>query len=278
MNVSPMRFLPLLTLAAALACSSEGTEADINTPRPPHETVRPAPDDPGPADPITPFTLPAPAWGMSRAPGGNLWFLVPTIGLLETTPAGAEVSRIAWGTRGLYDYGFTDLAVLDDGSFALTANQEAWRYRPTAQTVESYFCFVPEESPIVQENQAVAYDQASGLLYVAPARWDSSTGENQLLSIRHETYTAADAAWQWAYDVTATGIVARGMAWDTNGVCLWIASGAELHRFTAEGVLETTVSLEGVTDAQGIVVDSDHLAVLDRPTGAVRVVPRPSTY
>jgi hypothetical protein len=271
MNVAAMRFVPALLL---VACSAEGT--DIGTVNPPHETVRPAPIDPVAGTQA--FTLGVPAWGMSRAPGGNLWFLSPSVGLIETTAAGAEVSRIAWGERGLYDYGFTDLAVLDDGSFALTANQEAWRYRPNAQVIESYFCFVPESDPIVQENQAIAYDRDSGLLHVAPARWDSSTGVNQLMSIRLETYTAADAAWQTAHDVTATGIVARGMAWDVSATCLWIASGDELHRFSREGVLETTIALDGISDAQGVLVDGDQLVVLDGATGAVHLVPRPSYF
>jgi hypothetical protein len=275
MNGPALRIVPLLF---TLACSADTSDDGPATGEAPPVIVQPIPGDPGPADPIQPFTLPVLSTGMSRGLDGNLWFLAPGVGLIETSPAGQELSRIAYGSSGLFDYGFTDLAVLDDGSFALTSSNEAYRYRPAAQVVESYFCFVPESEPIVQENQAIAYDQAGGILHVAPARWDTSLPSPDPISVRLEGYTAADAAWQWGHDITATGILARGLSWDQNGDCLWVAAGAELHRFSRGGALEATLPLESVTDAQGVIVDGDRLAILDGATHTVHLIPRPQYF
>ena len=263
-----MRLLPAcLVVLLSVACADD----------PVHEGAGPVdPDEETGALPsaIAEFRLPAPASGVSRG-DHSLWFLVPQVGLVETTLEGQERGRIPWQTNGLVDYGFTDLAVLEGGTFALTGNQEVWHYRPDVGALESWFCFIPVEEMDVQENQAITYDPRTALLRVAPARWNASGSELALSWVRLETYRAADASFYSTLDVTPTGVISHGLAWDLEAHATWSVTGNSLHRFSDTGLLEATLPLEGVTDAQGIVVDGTNLAILDA-TGDVRLIPRPT--
>jgi hypothetical protein len=206
------------------------------------------------------------ATGMSKsAATGNLWFLVQGVGLVETTPAGALVSTLPFG-NDLTDLLYTDLAVLGDGTFALTSNGEAYRYTP-GQGIASYFCLVPGWEETQMENQAVALDPLSGTIYVAPRYFTVSTGET--VSSRHEAYASTDGHWMSGVDVMATGIVAQGMAVDHQTSKLWVVEGDRLYRFSLEGGVEAEFALEGIGEATGMSLDGDELTVVDA-TGNVR--------
>lgn len=228
------------------------------------------------APPIAQFSLaqlgqgPLHATGVSRnLATGHLWFLVPGTGLVAATAAGEHVATLPFNQE-FVDYGFTDVAVIEDGSFALTANGEAYRYVP-GQGVTSYFCLVPGWEEITMENQAVTLDPTTGRIYVAPAYYDTSGATVQA---RFEVYASADGSYVDGVDVLPSGVIAQGLAYDATLGKLWAVEGNTIYRFAMSGAIEASAQLGGVGRATGLSLIDGQLLVLDGADDEVRLFDR----
>jgi hypothetical protein len=209
------------------------------------------------------------ATGLSIAGNtGNLWLLAPGVGLVEATPQGQHVSTIPFDAA-FVDYGFTDVAVLADGSFALAAAGEGYRY-DRAHGESAFFCLVPSPESRL-DNQALAFDAASGAMYVAPAYFDSS---NTLVSASITSYASSDGHFMANVDVMASGVLAQGIAVDHELGRMWVVQHGELYRFTMDGTMDGHTSLAGISEAAGIALQDGKLFVLDGTTQTIRVFDR----
>ncbi len=251
------RLAPVLVLSLAVGCASD-----------------PQPDpEPQPDIATDHFTLASLGLGPMRASGmardartGNLWLLVPARGLVEITAKGAFVSEIKYGEKGLRQTGlaFNDVTVLDNGKFALTANGEGYVYDPAHQTLEFFFCLVPSFEPIQMVNEAITYDDATGRIFVAPAYYDSSGESRRLTRALLAQYSGSDGAALVEHDVMASGVVAKGLAWDAESRGVWALDGAKLTFFTQDGQTDgRTIQLTGIESGAGVVLAGDRFWVLD---------------
>ena len=219
------------------------------------------------------------ATGVARHPKtGNLWLLARGVGLLEVSPDGKLVSQIKLGTHGLDNVLYNDVAVRADGTFALTANGEGYKYDPRTEKLEFYFCLVPSFEPIVRENDASAIDEVTGRIFVAPAYYDTSEGTRRLTRALLAQYAIADGAPLVENDIMETGVIAKGLVFDMAGGGVWALQGSQLVHFTGGGKLDgRTQELAGIEDGAGIAFDGDTMWVLDAHDGELRSFPRPGT-
>ncbi|MDB4959336.1 MAG: hypothetical protein JWO36_6905 [Myxococcales bacterium] len=201
---------------------------------------------------------------------GNLWFLARGVGLVEATPAGQHVSTLPFDAS-FVDHGFTDVTVLDDGSFALTANGEGYRYdRLHGET--SFFCLVPGGDQTTMDNEAITLDPSTGTMYVAPAYF---IGPN-LVSARISGYAASDGHLMSDLDVMPTGVLAQGMAVDSSEGAqrMWIVQHDTMYRFTMDGTVDGSTALAGVSEAAGVALVAGQLYVLDGTNQDIRAFDR----
>jgi len=216
--------------------------------------------------------------GVSRdAATGNLWLLARGRGLIEITPRGALVSEIRYGSKGLQDWGFGDMARLSDGKFFFTASGEGYRYDPVAQKLELFFCLVPSFDPIKMENSGIALDEVNGLIYVAPVYYDLSGGEPRLIRAMLGQYAIHDGAWLVEKDVMQSGVVAKGLAFDSQMGGVWAVQGSHLVHFNGSGETDgRTMALAGIEDGAGVTFDGSQIWVLDAADNELRAFPRPA--
>ncbi len=201
---------------------------------------------------------------------GHLWMLVPGVGLIETTADGHYVSKIQSGAGGYSDYGFTDVTVLEDGSFALPADGEGYKFDAVHGT-QPFFCLLPGDNFNILENSAITLDPSSGTMYVAPAYRDQS---NHVTSANIAAYASSDGHFISSMDVMSTGVIAQGLAVDAQLGRIWAVEHGTISRFTMTGTLDGQAGLTGVTDAQGVTLVGDQLYVLDGADDEIRVFDR----
>jgi len=226
-----------------------------------------------PVTPVTHWALadlgqgPLHATGLAAsAATGHLWLWVPGAGLIEATGDGHCVSKIASGSAGLSDLGFTDVAVLPGDAFALPSQGEGYRFERDHGTVP-FFCLVPGDDLDVLDNEAIGLDAASGTIYVAPVYRRSG----QITSAAFEAYASADGHLVDRMDVMSTGVIAQGLAVDPERTALWAVDGGTLSRFTMAGALAGQARMAGVGDARGLALHGDQLFVLDGSDDSIRV-------
>lgn len=209
----------------------------------------------------------APPAGVAIDPTSHhLLFLIPSVGILETDFLGQARSLSRYGERGLIDQGYTDLAWLADGSYALAGNGVVFKYRPDTAELGSYFCLEPEMPTEYSENKAITVDAADGRIFAAPARYRYEPGvPPALLKIQHVSYTIRDGVFVSAADVAASGVIAEGIAWVPQTQELLAVQGHQLYTFDLQGRLRSTQSLEGIGHGSGLAydADSDRLWVTD---------------
>jgi len=203
--------------------------------------------------------------GLTRdANHGNLHVLVPGVGIVELAQDGTRQNTLAFGERGLVDHGFTDVVSLPDGSFVLSALGEGLRYNPMTATLQSHFCVEPNfNSEIILANHAVTLDETRGRIIAAPT-WHS-VSDGSFVAGWHSQYRQDDGTPTESTEITASGIVAKGVAFDSRNNQLLVVTGNKLHTFTVAGQVLGTRTLDGVLDASGVAVDADQriLYVLD---------------
>lgn len=206
---------------------------------------------------------------------GHLWLLASGVGLIETTTSGQFVSEIAFGTHGLNQYPFTDVAMLGDGTFTLTAAGEGYRYDSVAGKLDPFFCLLPAADPIEMENQAVAFDEVSGRIFAAPAYYN--VNGHTLVRASLSQYAAGDGSPLGEHDVMQTGVVARGLAFDSLAGGVWALQGSRVTHLTIDGKTDDhTVELTGIEDGVGLTFDGDKMWVLDGADDELRMFPRPT--
>ena len=230
-----------------------------------------------PTPPVSPWTLAQLGAGDLHATGvstnlttGNLWFLAPGLGLVEATPAGRHVSTLPFDAQ-FADYGFTDAVVLEDGSFALTANGEGYRYDPAVGET-AFFCLVPGDGQTTMENEAITLDPSSGTMYVAPIYRNGA----DIVSASISAYASSDGHFMSSLDVKPTGVVAQGMVVDRSDGTqrLWIVQHDTIYRFAMDGTILGKTVLAGISDAAGVALVADQLYVLDGATQQVYLFDR----
>jgi sugar lactone lactonase YvrE len=198
----------------------------------------------------------------------HLWLLVPGTGLVEATADGHYVSTIADGAS-FVDHGFTDVSVLEDGTFALPGSGEGYKY-DSVHGVQPYFCLLPGGNFTTMENEAITLDPSSGLIYVAPAYVDQT---NKVVSANIAQYSSADGSFVGSVDVLSSGVLAQGLAIDPDH-SIWAVQHGALHHFAASGDHLESVALTGVSEAAGLSLVDGTFYVLDGADDAVRIFDR----
>jgi hypothetical protein len=204
---------------------------------------------------------------------GHLWLLAPSVGLVETTPTGTWVKTIPFDTQ-FTNRGFTDITVLEDGSFVLPSNGEGWKYDPV-HGVQPFFCLEPPLQGYTLEEQAVTLDPTTGSIWVAPVMYKNGFGAARTVVSAHLTrYSSSDGTYQSDTDVMPSGVIAEGLAVDPSTKRAWAVEHDRLDELDASGALVTSTPLEGVTEAAGLSLDDDEMYVLDGADDTVHVYSR----
>lgn len=152
---------------------------------------------------------------------------------------------------------FTDIAVLGDGVFALTAAADGYLLDLNEDTLHQHFCYEPgwEEEPLYQVTHSLDYDPTTDILYAQPQTFSDVDGS--LVSAQVGQWAAQDGfdlAWHALQDAN---FVAGGLAADGEG-SLILGRGSELHRFSlVDASFEPLGDLSsyGITDIQGLAWD-----------------------
>ncbi len=202
---------------------------------------------------------------------GHLWILGAR-GLVETTPDGQYVGTIAYGTAQFDALGFSDVAVLEDGSFALPTGGEGYRY-DRVHGDQPFFCLepgLPGETDM--SNQAITLDPATGSMFVAPAYFVAGPS-HQLISASLAAYASSDGHFVSSVDITATGVIPQGLAADPDGA-VWAVQHDTLYRFDAAGAITAHATLDGVTEAAGLSLVDGRFYVLDAADDEIRIFDR----
>mgnify|MGYP000942250539 CR=1 FL=1 len=264
---------PLTATFAALCVSSIACLplAPQTTPLPNTILPNPVQPDPTPRAPLGVVALSPIAGDAYAVEGvaiddeGNARVLLPGDGIVTLDAEGAVVSRHAFYSEGLDDFGYSDLDVLPDGRLALAAPNEVVVYDPAQKLVESYFCLEPGFGEIVMVNQSVAVDPTNDRVFAAPAFYDSTISFSTPQSAFHARYSL-DGEFVMQVDVLSTQVVAEGLAFDVERDRLLAVDGDRLSIFKGDGTIERAVLLEEITDASGLAIDeaNGQLLVTDR--------------
>jgi uncharacterized protein YjiK len=210
----------------------------------------------------------SPVLGLTRAANGHIYVLAQEDGLLELDAAGKHIGTRPFGEAGLMNWWFTDVAALSNGDFVLTAQDQAVRYSPETETLVTWFCVEPELDPAVTlANNAVTVDSSGGRIITAPA-WFEADGS--VRNAWHSQYRVSNGERLRADDVTSTGIVANGLAYDGGSNRLFAVKGDRAHVFALDGERLRSYRLEGIDDASGAAADGDVLFVLDQADAEIR--------
>jgi len=206
-----------------------------------------------------------------NASTGQVFVLEAWKGIFELLPDGDAQLVIAADVLPTPDVPtqseFTDIAVLDDGVFALTAAGDGYLLDLNASTLSQHFCYEPgwEEEPLFQVTHSLGYDPTTNILYAQPQTFSDLDGSVVSAQIgQWDADDGFDLAWHALQDAN---FVAGGLAADGEGNLL-LGSGSELHRFSlVDGSFEALGDLGayGISDIQGLAWDATEreLLVLD---------------
>lgn len=172
------------------------------------------------------------------------------------------------------DPGFTDIASLGDGQFALTLPWEVRQLDVASRTVSEFFCLVPApiDGPIIERhNDAVTVDLASDRILAAPISIDQNGGD--VLDNPLVRYRAHDGELLGAADLSQHGVVAGGAAFERSTETLLLFEGARVLGVSLEGEARFDVELGEVENAEGATIDHERglLYVADAADFEVRV-------
>lgn len=204
----------------------------------------------------------APLAGVTIHPGtGHLVVLAPGHGLVELDAEGNVLGTLLFREHGLPGIdataAYTDLAALADGTYALASDTGVDRYDPASGVVSPYFCVVPEGPTELPVNHAVTLD--GNTVLAAPARLN--TQQRTLTSAWHSEYRALDGAFSKSVNVTASGVVAEGMAVDPRTRDRVVVEGSRAHVFREAAQVGGPLQLSGMEQAVGVALDAERARI-----------------
>ncbi len=166
---------------------------------------------------------------------------------------------------------FTDLAIMNDGRFLLTARDDGFIYDPATGRVSQHFCYLPDpddgepdpgqEQPdptvfaATQMTHSLAYAPQHGRILAQPQSYDSVELDGPPVAAHVALFavaTGADLEWLQLVDPSFR---AGGMVLDPDDRLL-LGSGGTVYAFVEPmAPLEPVVEIDGI-DIQGMAFDA----------------------
>ena len=211
---------------------------------------------------------------------GEVFLLDANLGLYSVTESG--IFRLVAGAATLYVAapisGYTDVASLGGGKFALTAMNDGYLLDLATNSIQQHFCYVPGFlfSPTNIPDQltlSVAFDPITERILVQPLTLDAGT----LNSINSEvgTFPLSGGVGRDWHPLLDPEFLAGAIAVDSTGM-LWLGRGAELYRYDlTTDTMTFDQRLDGypVTEIAGLAFDRDRLLVVDAPSRSLLRIP-----
>jgi hypothetical protein len=207
--------------------------------------------------------------GLSSDPEpGILRVLSADEGYARVSSDGAFIDENRYGSNGLLRDAYQDLAVDDDGTVYLIADNEGFRFHPQNLVFEQHFCILPGDDvnagPIPgtppqrwQENDALTL--VDGTLIAAPRFFEEgTTGPVQALL---SSYRASDGEPTGVANITEHGLDIRALA--ATATDIYALSARDLHVFSRQGLHRGMVHLALLNDPLAMTLVGDELVFVD---------------
>ena len=256
------RGMQLLALSVCAACGGQGDEGSEPTP----VELRPAlaVDH---ADVV----------GVTVSSTGERYVLDATTGLYRLDGGVAErlaaSEMLAAASDVQVTSPFTDLALMNDGRFLLTARDDGFIYDPATGRVTQHFCYLPPPDPgggepdpggevpdptvfaASQMTHSLAYAPQFGRILAQPQSYDSTAQDAPPVAAHVALFsveTGEDLEWLQLPDASFR---AGGLALDPDDRLL-LGSGSTVYAFVEPmAPLEPVLEIDGI-DIQGMTVDA----------------------
>jgi hypothetical protein len=211
--------------------------------------------------------------GISRdAEGDALQLLTVDEGTARVDTDGELIDENTYGANGLLQDAYRDLAVDDDGTIFLLADNEGFRFNAERLEFEQHFCVLPgddlsSDMPIApgesppepwQENDALTL--VDDTLIAAPRFFDGRrTAPNEALL---SSYNKSDGEPTGVVNITALGLNILALA--ATSADIYALAGGDLHVFSRQGDYRGEIEIGSmVTDPQAMTLVGDELVFLD---------------
>lgn len=251
----------------------------------------PVPEQPQPETPAAPIRvnlneLTGSDWaspvGLTVAPDdGTIYYLDAASGIYEYDVDGNSMTQVVPAAT-LYaigpDSGFTDIAAMGNGDFAITAMNDGFLYESATGEIRSYFCYVPgwvieDPRPLIQLTNSVAWDAPNRQLIAQPITVDSWTNEN----IQSEVGTFPETGGEGTdWHPIGDPEFSAGASTVDNGT-IWLGCDDRLYEYDLEtDALIHVQSLErfSISKIDGMAFTAAELMVLDSATNELVRIPR----